>query len=66
MNEQKVALPQKPDATTDLIVYEPMPGGSCLLEQIMGRWRKVAVAALMLSSPVFAEEKDEKKDEVKK
>ncbi|HLX62324.1 MAG TPA: DEAD/DEAH box helicase [Planctomycetota bacterium] len=48
LEDLQLLLIQKPDGTTDLIVYDPMPGGSGLLEQILGRWREVVDAARQL------------------
>jgi ATP-dependent helicase YprA (DUF1998 family) len=36
---------QKPDETRDLLIYDPMPGGSGLLEQMLGRWKELIAAA---------------------
>jgi ATP-dependent helicase YprA (DUF1998 family) len=36
---------RKPDDTTDLLIYDPMPGGSGLLEQMLSRWKELIAAA---------------------
>jgi hypothetical protein len=34
----QILVIRKPDDTHDLLIYDPMPGGSGLLEQMLGRW----------------------------
>src|SRR5690606_8610713 len=34
-----------PDATLDLLIYDPMPGGSGLLEQMLSRWQELIATA---------------------
>lgn len=36
---------QKPDDTKDLLIYDPMPGGSGLLEQMLARWTELIATA---------------------
>jgi hypothetical protein len=36
---------QKPDETHDLLIYDPMPGGSGLLEQMLARWQELIKTA---------------------
>jgi hypothetical protein len=36
---------QKSDETRDLLIYDPMPGGSGLLEQMLGRWKDLVATA---------------------
>lgn len=36
---------QKPDETLDLLIYDPMPGGSGLLEQMLLRWKDLVRTA---------------------
>ncbi len=49
----QLLIVQKPDETLDLVMYDPMPGGSGLLEQMIGRWRELIAAAreLLTSCP---------------
>jgi hypothetical protein len=37
----QLLIVQKPDETQDLLVYDPMPGGSGLLEQMLARWTEL-------------------------
>ena len=48
---------QKPDDTLDLLVYDPMPGGSGLLDQMLGRWPEIIMAAkdLLANCPLVCE-----------
>jgi hypothetical protein len=48
---------QKPDETLDLLVYDPMPGGSGLLEQMLGRWKELIATAkdLLAQCPMGCE-----------
>src|SRR5271166_4233903 len=41
----QLLLVQKPDEKTDLLIYDPMPGGSGLLEQLLSRWKELVAAA---------------------
>jgi len=41
----QLLLVKKPDETTDLLIYDPMPGGSGLLEQMLSRWKELVAAA---------------------
>ncbi len=48
---------QKPDETHDLLVYDPMPGGSGLLEQMLARWSALIETAknLLTNCPMSCE-----------
>jgi hypothetical protein len=46
----QILLVQQPDETLDLLVYDPMPGGSGLLEQMLARWDELIAAARTLLS----------------
>ena len=39
------AARQKPDDKLDLLIYDPMPGGSGLLEQMLARWQELVATA---------------------
>ena len=41
----QLLLVQKPNDKLDLLIYDPMPGGSGLLEQMLGRWQELIAAA---------------------
>ena len=41
----QLLLVQKPDDKLDLLIYDPMPGGSGLLEQMLSRWRELIATA---------------------
>jgi hypothetical protein len=41
----QLLIVQKPDETYDLLIYDPMPGGSGLLEQMMARWQELIKSA---------------------
>lgn len=43
---QLLSLPHAGDDIVDMAIYDPMPGGSGLLEQIVNRWDEVWEAAL--------------------
>jgi len=45
---QIVAIGHAGSDLVDLLLYDPMPGGSGLLEQLTARWEEVRVAALQL------------------
>jgi hypothetical protein len=52
-DDLQLLLVQKPDDKLDLLIYDPMPGGSGLLEQMLSRWRElVATAKEMLAGCV--------------
>ena len=46
----QILLVQQPDDTLDLLIYDPMPGGSGLLEQMLARWDELIAAARTLLS----------------
>jgi hypothetical protein len=46
----QLLLVQKPDDKLDLLIYDPMPGGSGLLEQILARWKEIIATAKQLLS----------------
>ena len=41
----QLLLVKKSDETTDLLIYDPMPGGSGLLEQMLSRWKELVATA---------------------
>src|SRR5271166_2383453 len=41
----QLLLVQKPDDKLDLLIYDPMPGGSGLLEQMLARWQELIATA---------------------
>ena len=41
----QLLLVQKPDDKLDLLIYDPMPGGSGLLEQMLSRWQELIATA---------------------
>ena len=41
----QLLLVQKPDDKLDLLIYDPMPGGSGLLEQMLARWKELIATA---------------------
>lgn len=45
---QILALGRAGESGVDLLLYDPMPGGSGLLEQLAERWEEVCAAALIL------------------
>ena len=45
---QLIALGHAGEELVDVLLYDPMPGGSGLLEQLVKRWQEVRVAALEL------------------
>lgn len=45
---QLLAAGRAGEETTDMVLYDPMPGGSGLLEQMISRWDEVVQAALSL------------------
>jgi len=44
-DDLQLLLVRKPNDILDLLLYDPMPGGSGLLEQILERWREVIATA---------------------
>ncbi len=44
-DDLQLLLVQKPDDKLDLLIYDPMPGGSGLLEQMLSRWKELIAAA---------------------
>ncbi len=44
-DDLQLLLVRKPDDTLDLLVYDPMPGGSGLLEQMLSRWSELVATA---------------------
>ena len=52
-DDLQLLLVRKPDDTLDLLVYDPMPGGSGLLEQMLDRWQElIATSKELLASCV--------------
>jgi hypothetical protein len=41
----QLLIVQKPDETHDLLIYDPMPGGSGLLQQMLARWQELIKCA---------------------
>ena len=41
----QLLIVQKPDDKLDLLIYDPMPGGSGLLEQMLARWQELIATA---------------------
>lgn len=41
----QLLMVKKPDDKLDLLIYDPMPGGSGLLEQMLARWTELITAA---------------------
>src|SRR5206468_12752639 len=44
----QLLLVRKPDDKLDLLIYDPMPGGSGLLEQMLARWQELIATAKAL------------------
>ena len=44
-DDLQLLLVRKPDDKLDLLIYDPMPGGSGLLEQMLDRWRELVATA---------------------
>jgi hypothetical protein len=44
-DDLQLLLVQKPDDKLDLLIYDPMPGGSGLLEQMLSRWKELVKTA---------------------
>lgn len=44
-DDLQLLIVQKPDETRDLLIYDPMPGGSGLLEQMLARWTELIATA---------------------
>jgi len=40
-DDLQLLIIQKPDGKQDLLIYDPMPGGSGLLEQMLARWQEL-------------------------
>ncbi|WP_419555813.1 DEAD/DEAH box helicase [Planctellipticum variicoloris] len=40
-DDLQLLIVQKPDDKLDLLIYDPMPGGSGLLEQMLARWQEL-------------------------
>jgi ATP-dependent helicase YprA (DUF1998 family) len=41
----QLLMVQRPDDQHDLLIYDPMPGGSGLLEQMLARWQELTATA---------------------
>ena len=39
LEDLQLLLVRKPDDKLDLLIFDPMPGGSGLLEQMLSRWQ---------------------------
>ena len=44
-DDLQLLIVQKPDDKLDLLIYDPMPGGSGLLEQMLARWQELIATA---------------------
>ena len=44
-DDLQLLLLRKPDDKLDLLIYDPMPGGSGLLEQMLSRWQELIAAS---------------------
>lgn len=44
-DDLQLLIVEKPDDKKDLLIYDPMPGGSGLLEQMLVRWQELIAAA---------------------
>lgn len=44
-DDLQLLLVQKSDDKLDLLIYDPMPGGSGLLEQMLSRWKELVATA---------------------
>ena len=44
-NDLQLLIVEKPDDTHDLLIYDPMPGGSGLLDQMLVRWQELIATA---------------------
>ena len=44
-DDLQLLLIRKPDDSLDLLIYDPMPGGSGLLEQMLSRWPELVATA---------------------
>ncbi len=49
-NDLEILLTRKTDDTLDLLIFDPMPGGSGLIEQMLERWRELINSGLALLS----------------
>ncbi|MBV8558450.1 MAG: DUF1998 domain-containing protein, partial [Planctomycetaceae bacterium] len=47
-DDLQLLLVRKPDDKLDLLIYDPMPGGSGLLEQMLSRWQELVATAKQL------------------
>jgi hypothetical protein len=47
-DDLQLLLVRKSDDKLDLLIYDPMPGGSGLLEQMLSRWRELVATAKQL------------------
>ena len=48
-DDLQLLLVHKPDDKLDLLIYDPMPGGSGLLEQMLARWQELITTAKELA-----------------
>ncbi len=44
-NDLQLLIVEKPDDKHDLLIYDPMPGGSGLLDQMLVRWQELIASA---------------------
>jgi len=45
LEDLQLLLVRKPDEKLDLLIFDPMPGGSGLLEQMLSRWQELIASA---------------------
>ena len=45
LEDLQLLLVRKPDDKLDLLIFDPMPGGSGLLEQMLSRWQELIASA---------------------
>ena len=57
-DDLQLLIVQKPDDKQDLLIYDPMPGGSGLLEQMLVRWQELIAAAKDLAGGLRARVRD--------
>ncbi len=47
-NDLELLVVYRPDETIDLVLFDPMPGGSGLLDQMLSRWQEITAASVEL------------------
>ena len=53
-DDLQLLIVEKPDDKQDLLIYDPMPGGSGLLDQMLVRWQELIAAAKNLAGGLRA------------